>query len=185
VPNSREILTIGHSTHDVERFMALLLAHRVELVGDVRRYPASRRHPQFNANALAAALDAAGIGYEGLGDQLGGRRQARRDSPHTGWRVTGFRAYADHMESDEFASGLERLEALAHARRTAIMCAEGDWRRCHRRLIADALLIRGWHVVHIQPDGGSEGHDLTPFAISTEAGVAYPAGRQAPLDASG
>ena len=88
------------------------------------------------------------------------------------------------MESDEFAAGLERLEALARERRTAIMCAEGDWRRCHRRLIADALVVRGWRVIHIPPDGGSEEHQLTPFAVSTQTGVVYPADGQPPLDIS-
>jgi uncharacterized protein (DUF488 family) len=173
VPDTGEILTIGHSTHDADRFGALLRPHRVELVADVRRYPASRRHPQFNASALGAMLDAAGIGYEALGDQLGGRRRARRDSPHTGWRVTGFRAYADHMESDDFAAGLERLEDLARERRAAIMCAEGDWRRCHRRLIADALLVRGWRVAHIRPDGRCEEHRLTPFAVAEGHALTY------------
>ena len=185
MPDIREILTIGHSTHDADYFKTLLRTHRVELVGDVRRYPASRRHPRFNAAALGATLDAAGIGYEAIGDQLGGRRRARPDSPHSGWRVAGFRAYADHMESDDFAAGLERLEALARERRTAIMCAEGDWRRCHRRLVADALVIRGWRVAHIRPDGRVEEHELTPFAVPAKTGIAYPAAQQAPLDISG
>jgi uncharacterized protein (DUF488 family) len=173
VPDAREILTIGHSTHGADRFVALLGAHRVELVGDVRRYPASRRNPQFNANPLRATLDDAGIGYEALGDQLGGRRRAQRDSPHTGWQVAGFRAYADHMDSNEFAAGLERLEGVARKRRVAIVCAEGDWRRCHRRLIADALLIRGWRVAHVLPDGGREEHQLTSFAVVTGDSLTY------------
>lgn len=158
-----EILTVGHSTHPAERLVRLLRAHGVELVADVRRYPGSRRHPQFNADALAAALAAAGIAYERIGDELGGRRRARRGSRHTGWRVAAFRAYADHMETDEFAAGLERLERLARERRTAIMCAEGEWRRCHRRLISDALTPRGWRVLHIRPDGRVEEHQPTVF----------------------
>jgi uncharacterized protein (DUF488 family) len=181
VPDPPQVFTVGHSTHSSDAFAALLRAHRVELLGDVRRYPGSRRNPQFGADPLGATLDAAGIGYEALGDQLGGRRRPRRDSPHTGWRVAGFRAYADHMESDEFAAGLERLEALARERRTAIMCAEGDWRRCHRRLIADALLVRGWRVMHIPPDGGDEVHHLTPFAIVEGDSLTYPP-PEAPLD---
>jgi uncharacterized protein (DUF488 family) len=175
VPGPPRVLTIGHSTHASDRFAALIRAHRVELLGDVRRYPGSRRHPQFGADSLCAALQGAGIAYHGLGEQLGGRRRPRRDSPNTGWRVAAFQAYADHMQTPEFAAGLDRLEGLARERRTAIMCAEGDWRRCHRRLISDALLMRGWRVVHIRPDGGSEEHRLTPFAVSAKTGVVYPA----------
>ncbi len=176
------MLTIGHSTHASDRFTALLRSHRIELLGDVRRYPGSRRHPQFGADALRAELEGAGIAYQGLGERLGGRRRPRRDSPNTGWRVAAFGAYADHMQTPEFAAGLERLESLARKQRTAIMCAEGDWRRCHRRLISDALVVRGWRVAHIRPDGRSEEHVLTPFAFPTETGLIYPAGRQAPLD---
>jgi uncharacterized protein (DUF488 family) len=182
VPVPPWVLTIGHSTHAEKRFAALLGAHRIELLADVRRHPGSRRHPQFDAHSLSAVLEGAGIAYESLGEQLGGRRRSRRDSPNTGWRVAAFRAYADHMQTTEFAAGLERLEDLARGRRAAIMCAEGDWRRCHRRLIADALLIRGWRVAHIQPDGGREEHTLTPFAVVSQGGVVYPAGGQAPLD---
>jgi len=161
VDSQAEILTVGHSTHEAERFVRLLRAHRVGLVGDVRRFPGSRRHPQFNADALAVTLADAGIAYEPLGDRLGGRRHARADSRHTEWRVAAFRAYADHMDTDEFAAGLEHLERLARERRTAIMCAEGDWRRCHRRLISDALAARSWQVFHIRPDGRIEEHPPT------------------------
>ncbi|HXE99312.1 MAG TPA: DUF488 domain-containing protein [Solirubrobacterales bacterium] len=176
-----EVLTIGHSTHDAERFQALLRTHRIELLADVRRHPGSRRHPQFGADSLSAALRQAGIGYRPLGEQLGGRRRPLRDSRNTGWRVAAFRAYADHMRSPEFAAGLEVLEEQAQKHRVAIMCAEGDWRRCHRRLIADALLAGGWRVRHIRPDGGLEDHELTPFAIVQEGRVGYPA--QGSLDA--
>jgi uncharacterized protein (DUF488 family) len=168
-----EILTIGHSTHPIERFIRLLGASRIELVADVRRFPGSWRNPQFGAEALAESLAAAGIGYESLGDDLGGRRRARRGSPNDAWRVEAFRAYADHTASDEFRRGLERLEALATARRTSIMCAEGDWRRCHRRLIADALLARGWRVLHIAPDGRSSEHALPVFATAAGGEVTY------------
>jgi uncharacterized protein (DUF488 family) len=184
VPRPLHVLTIGHSTHAADRFAALLRAHRIELLGDVRRHPGSRRHPQFDAHPLSAALEGAGIAYERLGEQLGGRRRPRRDSPNKGWRAAAFQGYADHMQTPEFAAGLERLERLARERRTAIMCAEGDWRRCHRRLIADALLMRGWRVVHIRPEGRIEEHGLTPFAVPGEVGVVYPANGQAPLDIS-
>jgi uncharacterized protein (DUF488 family) len=155
--------TIGHSTHSVERFVALLRAHGIKLVGDVRRYPGSRRHPQFNAGSLTKTLHGAEIAYAGLEGELGGRRRARPDSRSTGWRSASFQAYADHMETPEFAAGLARLEELALERRTAIVCAEGDWRRCHRRLISDALAARGWRVLHIRPDGGVEEHQPTVF----------------------
>jgi uncharacterized protein (DUF488 family) len=154
----RQMFTIGHSTHPADRFVALLRAHRIELVCDVRRYPGSRRHPQFNAGALMATLGGAGIGYAGLGLELGGRRGARGDSPSGSLRAASFRAYAAHMQTPEFAHGLGRLEGLALERRTAIVCAEGDWRRCHRRLISDALASRGWRVAHIGPHGRLEEH---------------------------
>jgi uncharacterized protein (DUF488 family) len=168
-----EILTIGHSTHPIERFIRLLAANRVELLADVRRFPGSRRNPQFGAEALAGSLAEAGIAYEALGAEVGGRRRARRDSPNDAWRVEGFRAYADHTGTDEFRRGLERLEGLAHERRTAIMCAEADWRRCHRRLIADALIARGWRVLHIAADGRTSEHALPEFATVAGCEVRY------------
>jgi uncharacterized protein (DUF488 family) len=175
-----EILTIGHSTHDGERFLQLLRSHRVEALCDVRRFPGSRRHPQFNSGALERTLAAAAISYEGFGEELGGRRRPRLHSRNAGWRVAAFRAYADHMETEQFAAGLERLEAIARERRAAIACAEGDWRRCHRRLISDALAVCGWRVVHIGPDGRLERHELPSFAVPGEGGVLYPAAGQAP-----
>jgi uncharacterized protein (DUF488 family) len=156
-----ELLTIGHSTHPAERFVSLAASQGIEVVCDVRRFPASRRNPQFNADALREALDEAGVGYEPFGDQLGGRRRPTRPAEQSPWRVEGFRGYAEYMETPEFEAGLERLEALARARRAAVMCAEGSWRRCHRRLIADALLARGWRVIHVDPDGRTEEHQPT------------------------
>lgn len=159
-----EILTIGHSTHPAQRFVGFLGGHHVELVCDVRRFPASRRNPQFNAGTLASAVDAVGVAYEPLGDELGGRREPSRPAPGPGGeRSDAFRAYAEYMETPEFAAGLERLEDLARERRTAIMCAEGDWHKCHRRLIADALTGRGWRILHIGRDGRLEEH---PPALS-------------------
>ena len=177
-----EILTIGHSTHDSGRFLELLRPHGVEVLCDVRRFPGSRRHPQFNSESLGTMLANAGISYEAFGEALGGRRRSVRDSRNAGWRVAAFRAYADHMESEEFRAGLERLQELARRRRAALMCAEAEWRRCHRRLIADALVVRGWRAVHIRPDGRLERHELPPFAVRGEAGVSYPPAGQAPLD---
>lgn len=153
-----ELFTIGHSTHPGDRFVDLLRRHNVEVLVDVRRFPGSRRNPQFNVGPLRDSLAAAEIGYEPLGDALGGRRRPTRPAAESPWRVAAFRGYAEYMETPEFAAGLERLEALARERWTAIMCAEGDWRRCHRRLISDALTDRGWRVVHIRPDGRTEEH---------------------------
>jgi len=155
---NNELFTIGHSTHPAERFTGLLRHHNVEVLADVRRFPGSRRNPQFNAGALRKSLEVAGIAYEPLGEELGGRRRPTRPAGQSPWRVEAFRGYAEYMETPEFAVGLERLEALARERRTAIMCAEGDWRRCHRRLIAEALSDRGWRLVHIRPDGRTEEH---------------------------
>ena len=156
----RKIFTIGHSTHPAERFIRLLDAHGIEVLCDVRRFPASRRNPQFNRDALSQSLEAAGIAYESFADELGGRRRPRATGEPSPWRNPAFRGYAEYMETPEFAAGLERLETLAGERRAAIMCAEGDWRRCHRRLVSDALANRGWRVIHIRPDGRSEEHEL-------------------------
>jgi uncharacterized protein (DUF488 family) len=170
----REILTIGHSTHPEERFLRLLDRHRVEAVADVRRFPSSRRLPHFNAARLEASLGERGITYSLLGESLGGRRRAAPDSPNAGWRVGGFRGYADHMTSAEFLAGLEELQRLGEQRRTAFMCAEGPWWRCHRQLIADALAIRDWSVLHVMPDGRLELHRLMPFAVVQGDRIIYP-----------
>jgi uncharacterized protein (DUF488 family) len=175
-----QILTIGHSTHDAEAFVALLRGQDVEALADVRRYPSSRRMPWFGAVPLEAALGAAGIRYLHL-PELGGRRDPLPGSPNGGWRVGQFQGYADHMASDDFAAGLGRLEAVARERRTAVMCAEAQWRRCHRRLLSDALLARGWEVVHVDARGGREPHSLTDFAVVKGEQVTYPRA-QAALD---
>jgi uncharacterized protein (DUF488 family) len=171
-----EIFTIGHSTHPIETFVGLLRDADIELVADVRRYPGSRRNPQFGAESLAASLAAADIGYEPFGDSLGGRRSPDASAPvdNSAWRVAAFRAYADHMWSPEFVDGLERLEALAQERRAAIMCAEAHPSRCHRRLIADVLLARGWSPIHLFAKGRREAHTLSPHAVVDAARVSYP-----------
>jgi uncharacterized protein (DUF488 family) len=167
------ILTIGHSTHESGAFLELLRAHRVELVADVRRYPSSRRSPHFNAPELRRALAEAGIDYLHM-PELGGRREPAPDSPNSGWRVGQFRGYADHMASGEFGAAIARLEELATTRPAAIMCAEAQWWRCHRRLLSDALLVRGYDVLHIDARGGSEPHELTSFALVEDGQLAYP-----------
>ena len=180
-----EILTVGHSTHPIERFLELLHKAGVESVADVRRFPGSRRNPQFGAVALAVSLDQAAITYESFGDELGGRRRppAKRAeaivAPASGldnsaWRNPSFRAYADYMNESPFQAGLERLEELGRQRRTAIMCAEGHPSRCHRQLIADALLARGWSVLHLLGDGKITPHALSAHAATAQGRVFYP-----------
>jgi uncharacterized protein (DUF488 family) len=145
----------------------------VELLADVRRFPGSRRMPWFGEAELRAALEQAGVDYVHL-PELGGRRRPVDGSPNGAWRSGQFQGYADHMGSAEFEAGLERLLALARERRTAVMCAEAQWRSCHRRLLSDALLVRGFEVTHIGPRGDAERHRLTEFAAVDGARVTYP-----------
>jgi uncharacterized protein (DUF488 family) len=168
------IWTVGHSTHPIDQFLEILGSARIELLADVRRFPGSRRYPQFNQDAFSASLLAAGIGYRHFLD-LGGRRRARLpDSPNAAWRVEQFNAYADHMQSAEFQAALNELMAEARQRRTAIMCSEALPHRCHRRLIADALVARGWQVRHLLSARRIEDHQLTPFAAVAGTTVTYP-----------
>lgn len=169
------IYTVGHSTRPWSEFLGLLSTHDIAHVVDVRRYPGSRRYPQFGREALAAALAEAGIGYEHAPD-LGGRRSARADSRNTAWRSAAFRGYADHMESPEFQVALGVLLEGGRSRRTAILCAEALPWRCHRHLIADALLARGEPVAHILSDASPAPHQLSPHArVLADGGVRYPA----------
>jgi uncharacterized protein (DUF488 family) len=168
------VLTIGHSTRTIEDFLAMLVAHRVARLVDVRSIPKSRRVPQFNSDALAASLEQHGIEYVHL-KSLGGRRSARKDSLNLGWRNVSFRGYADHMASDEFRAGLAWLLELAQEKRTAIMCAEAVPWRCHRSLIGDALLARGVRVEDIMSATSARPHELTSFAKVNGTDVIYPA----------
>lgn len=169
------VWSVGHSTHAEEAFVALLLAHEIEQVADVRTVPRSRRHPQFHSDHLARSLPAGGIAYEHL-PRLGGWRSAQPDSPNSGWRNTSFRGYADHAMGDEFAAGLACLRELAAARRTAMMCSEALWWRCHRRLIADRLVAGGDTVCHIGSDARTSEHRLTSFAVlGADRQITYPA----------
>jgi uncharacterized protein (DUF488 family) len=157
------VYTLGHSTLPLAAFLALLAGHGIGGVADIRRFPASRRHPHFAGDALAASLAAAGLAYAWI-PELGGRRTPRPGSAHVGWRVEGFRGYADHMETPEFAAGLAKLLGLAAARPTAVLCAEAVPWRCHRRLLADALLAHGVEVRHILGPRSVDPHHLTEFA---------------------
>jgi uncharacterized protein (DUF488 family) len=173
------LYTVGHSTRTLEDFVDLLAQHGVRAVGDVRRFPGSRKYPHFNVDALARSLPAVGIRYVPL-PALGGRRRAAADSPNTGWRNEGFRGYADHMQTAEFAAGLDELVAVAGELPTAIMCAEAVPWRCHRSLIADAMLVRGWDVLDLTGPRAAKPHRLTPFARVDGTRIVYPPGPAAP-----
>jgi uncharacterized protein (DUF488 family) len=176
------IFTVGHSTRAFDALVDLLHAHGVLQLADVRSYPGSRRHPQFARANLETALPAAGIAYRWL-PGLGGRRKPAADSRrNAGWRVDGFRAYADHMQTEEFRSARSELEDWARRRATAVMCAEAIHTRCHRRLLADALLVRGWEVLHIESQTRAQPHVLTPFAVvETDGAPTYPGDPALPL----
>jgi len=164
--------TIGHSTRPIDEFLALLAQERIEAVADVRRFPASRKHPHYNADNLEASLAAAGIGYLPM-TELGGRRAARPDSRNTAWRNASFRGYADYMETDAFRSAFETLLASVNARRTAIMCAESLWWRCHRALLSDALKVRGYEVCHILGPRECSEHPYTAAATVADGRLSY------------
>lgn len=167
------IYTIGHSTRAIEDFVALLEGARIERLVDVRRFPGSRRHPQFNRDALARTLADLDIEYLHR-PSLGGRRRAARDAPPSAWRNEGFRGYADYMRTPEFHAALDELIALGQQRRTVIMCSEAVPWRCHRTLISDALYARGVTVEHIL-DAKVSPHVLTSFAEVRDREVIYPA----------
>lgn len=167
--------TIGHSTHSCEEFLALLSAHKIALLIDVRRYPGSRRYPHFQSDTLERSLAATGVGYRHL-PELGGRRAARPHSPNNGWKNASFRGYADYMQTGEFQQALDVLTGAAIPSHTAIMCAEAVPWRCHRSLIADALVARGWTVVHILGRLTQvKSHQMTAFARVEGNRLAYPA----------
>ena len=153
------VWTIGHSTLAADEFVGRLRAHGLEAVADVRRFPGSRRHPHFAREAMEGWLGDAGIGYAWL-PQLGGRRRPVAGTPNTAWRNDSFRGYADHLASREFAEGIAALQALAGARRTALMCAETLWWQCHRSLIADVLKVHGVQVLHV---GAAEAETPHPY----------------------
>jgi uncharacterized protein (DUF488 family) len=166
--------TVGHSTHSIEELLAILASAKIKLLADVRRFPGSRRHPQFNQDTLAASLADAGIEYRHF-VELGGRRHKRLpDSPNTAWRVESFNAYADYMQSAEFLAALDVLMSAAPEQRTAIMCSEALPHKCHRRLISDALVARGWQVHHLMTPKRIDDHVLTPFAAVAGAVITYP-----------
>src|SRR5262249_25549242 len=167
------VLTVGHSTRPQEEFIALLQAHAVKQLADVRTIPRSRHNPQFNRDGFALALKRAGIRYVHL-RALGGLRHPRPDSINTAWRNASFRGYADYMQTREFAQGLRRLLKMAKAKRTAIMCAEAIPWRCHRSMIGDALLVHGYAVEEIASAKRARPHTLTPWAQVQGLKITYP-----------
>jgi uncharacterized protein (DUF488 family) len=174
----RPVLTIGHSTRPVEELLSLLAEHGVELLVDVRRFPGSRRFPQYGSDALAASLRGGGISYRHEPD-LGGRRAETRapgdPSPNAAWRNPQFRAYADHMGAPEFQAAIARVLEDAERATVALMCAEAVPWRCHRGLIADLLVARGIPVVDVIGPGRADPHRLSPHAVAhADGSVTYP-----------
>lgn len=172
VAGAQTIWTIGHSTRSLEEFLGLLAEYRIEAIADVRRFPGSRRHPYFARDALAETLPVHGVVYRWL-PQLGGRRKVQPESPNHAWRNASFRAYADHLASAEFAEGMHELLTLAAEKRTALMCAEAVWWRCHRSLIADVLKLRGIEVIHIIDAAHSTLHPYTSPARIVDGQLSY------------
>jgi uncharacterized protein (DUF488 family) len=168
------VLTVGHSTRPIEKFIELLGAHGVERVVDVRTVPKSRRNPQFGRDLLHDSLKRAGIGYTHV-PALGGLRRARPDSPNAGWRNASFRGYADYMQTPQFGKALEELIEMARRQQLALMCAEAVPWRCHRSLIADALLVRGIASEDIASPTRRTPHQLTPLARVRGTQLTYPA----------
>jgi uncharacterized protein (DUF488 family) len=173
MPERPTIWTLGHSTRPIDEFIGLLRAHQLRLLVDVRTVPRSRYNPQFNTDTLAQSLRDAGLRYRHL-PELGGLRKPKKDSVNEGWRNASFRGYADYMQTDEFVNALEALMAESQLQPTAIMCAEAVPWRCHRSLIADALVIRGWDSRHIMSETKVDPHKLTSFACFEKGTLTYP-----------
>jgi uncharacterized protein (DUF488 family) len=167
------IYTVGHSTRSLKQLVSILAAAGVKELIDVRTVPRSARHPHFRDSALARELPHHGMIYS-YERALGGFRRPRPDSSNAGWQHAAFRGYADHMADEEFQAALERMEGRARDHAVCLMCAEAQWRRCHRRLIADALLVRGWRVLHLGLQEKPVHHELTPFAVVRDRAIAYP-----------
>ena len=166
------VWTIGHSTRPIQEFLDLLAKYQIQTIADVRSLPGSRKYPQYDQETLAATLAAHGVEYQWL-KSLGGRRRAHPSSPNTAWRNASFRGYADYMSSPEFAQGLDELRELASRSRTALMCAEAVWWRCHRSMIADALCAGGAHVLHIMDVKHCIAHPMTSPARVVRGQLTY------------
>ncbi|HJQ19194.1 MAG TPA: DUF488 domain-containing protein [Gemmatimonadaceae bacterium] len=171
---SLTVWTVGHSTRSAAEFLDVLRSQDIETLADVRRFPGSRRHPHFARERLGPWLETHGIRYAWM-PELGGRRSAAKDSPNTGWRVAGFRGYADYMATAEFADAVAALVRLARDGRTAVMCAEALWWQCHRRLIADWLVAHDHDVIHIESATKASPHKLIPPAHLIAGKLSYAA----------
>ncbi|WP_299990963.1 DUF488 family protein [uncultured Pontibacter sp.] len=163
---NKTIWTFGHSTRSPEEFVAALQSFQIEVLVDVRRYPGSKKYPHFNVSALETYLPEAGIRYMPE-QELGGRRKPRPDSPHSVWRSESFRGYADYAETKEFEDAIAKLKEVATQKRTAYMCSEAVWWRCHRAIISDYLKERGWTVMHIMNEGIAKEHPFTSAYLET------------------
>lgn len=172
----RELLTIGHSTHPFDVFVGLLGRHDIKLVADIRRFPGSRKFPHFGRDNLATSLPKGAIGYRWF-EALGGRRQSKGEtsSENLGLRNESFRSYADYMATEPFRVGIRELLEEAQTKRTAYMCSEGLYWRCHRRLVSDYLVTEGVHVQHIMPNGELRPHTMTEGTKVVDGKVTYPA----------
>ena len=176
--SERTVYSDGHSTRTLDELAALLEPAGVKALADIRRFPSSRRHPQHNRGDLERGLASRGIEYHWFGEELGGRRRQivpPEESPNRAWQVAAFRNYADAMETAPFLAAVERLEALALRVPTAFLCAEKLWWQCHRRLLADLMVARGWRVVHLLEPGRSQEHRLSEWARAADGTVRYPA----------
>jgi uncharacterized protein (DUF488 family) len=167
-----DIWTVGHSGHSAGEFLELLRAHRIEAVADVRRFPVSRRFPHFSQLELFKSLAKSGIAYSPY-PELGGRRRALPDSINTRWHNESFRGFADYMDTANFHNGIGRLLEMAASRRTAILCAEAIWWRCHRALIADYLKAHGLRVIHILSCSRTQEHPFTSAARVADGHLTY------------
>jgi uncharacterized protein (DUF488 family) len=170
------LYTVGHSDRSIEEFISILQSARIESVIDVRRLPGSRKHPQFDEDALGASLDAVGIRFDRI-PELTGRRPVSKDVPfevNAFWQNRSFHNYADHALTVEFGSGLDELISLGKDARTTVMCSEAVWWRCHRRIIADHLIARGLPVFHLMAQGREHPADLTDGAVVADDSVTYP-----------
>jgi uncharacterized protein (DUF488 family) len=154
------IFTIGHSTRSLEEFIAMLHSFNIELVADIRSFPGSRKFPQFNKGALEISMPQNNLKYVHI-KELGGRRKANQGSKNTGWRHIAFRSYADYMETNAFKNGIKELEKIALKKRTAYMCSEAVWWRCHRSMVSDYLKVNGWKVMHIMGIDKATEHPYT------------------------
>jgi uncharacterized protein (DUF488 family) len=168
------IWTVGHSTRRIEEFLEILQSAAITVIADVRRFPGSRRYPHYNQQALTSSLQGAAIQYVWL-PELGGRRRPQPDSPHKAWRNASFRGYADHMDTDAFEQGIDRVTALAEDGRVALMCSEALWWQCHRSLISDYLKIRGYCVIHLLAPSKHEEHPYTSAAQIVDGHLSYAA----------